>query len=136
MVDATQRELRAIKLGDPDVVLADAGYWHQRQIEAVISDGMQVLVPPDAGLRRGARPGWTGGLYDFMRRVLATPHGRDRYRQRHTTIEPVFGQIKFNRQIRRFQRRGRPACRSEWRLIAATHNLLKLHRHRLAAIPG
>ena len=57
----------------PDVVLADAGYWHQRQIETVASDGIQVLVPPDAGLRRGARPGWTGGLYDFMRRVLATP---------------------------------------------------------------
>jgi hypothetical protein len=44
----------------------------------------------------------------------------------------VFGQLKFNRQIRRFQRRGRAACRSEWRLIAATHNLLKLHRHHTA----
>ena len=136
MVRATQRELRAIELDDPDVVLADAGYWHQRQIEAVVSDGMQVLVPPDAGLRKGARPGWTGGLYDFMRRVLATPAGRDHYRQRQITIEPVFGQIKFNRQIRRFQRRGRSACRSEWRFIAATHNLLKLHRHRVAAIPA
>src|SRR3954454_13791757 len=94
MVDATQRELRAIKRDDPDVVLADAGYWHQRQIEAVVSDGMQVLVPPDAGLRKGARPGWTGGLYDFMPRVLAPPAGRDHYRQRQITIEPVFGQIK------------------------------------------
>jgi type IV secretory pathway protease TraF len=136
MVRATQRELRAIELDDPDVVLADAGYWHQRQIEAVVSDGMQVLVPPDGGLRNGARPGWTGGLYDFMRRVLATPAGRDHYRQRQITIEPVFGQIKFNRQIRRFQRRGRAACRSEWRFIAATHNLLKLHHHRLAAVPA
>jgi hypothetical protein len=123
MVRATQRELRAIELDDPDVVLADAGYWHQRQIEAVVSDGMQVLVPPDAGLRKGARPGWAGGLYDFMRRVLATPDGRALYRRRQITIEPVFGQIKFNRAIRRFQRRGRAACRSEWRLIAATHNL-------------
>jgi Transposase DDE domain len=136
MVRATQRELRAIELDDPDVVLADTGYWHQRQIEAVVSDGMQVLVPPDAGLRKGARPGWTGGLYDFTRRVLATPHGRARYRQRQITIEPVFGQIKFNRQIRRFQRRGRAACRSEWRFIAATHNLLKLHHHRPAAVPA
>jgi type IV secretory pathway protease TraF len=118
------------------VVLADAGYWHQRQIEAVVSDGMQVLVPPDAGLRKGARPGWTGGLYDFMRRALATPEGRALYRQRQITIEPVFGQLKFNRQIRRFQRRGRSACRSEWRFIAATHNLLKLHHHRLAAVPA
>ena len=134
MVRATQRELGALDLGDPEVVLADAGYWHQRQIEAVVSDSMQVLIPPDAGLRKGARPGWTGGLYDFMRRVLATPEGRALYRQRQVTIEPVFGQIKFNRAIRRFQRRGRAACRSEWRFIAATHNLLKLHHNRLAAV--
>ena len=132
MVRATQRELRTIDLVDPDVVVADAGYWHQRQMEHIVSDGMTVLVPPDAGLRKDARPGWTGGLYDFMRRVLATPAGRALYRQRQITIEPVFGQIKFNRAIRRFQRRGRAACRSEWRLIAATHNLLKLHGHRVA----
>jgi len=133
MVRATRRELRTIDLGDPEVVLADAGYWHQRQIERIASDGMTVLVPPDGGLRKGARPGWTGGLYDVMRRVLATPEGRALYRQRQITIEPVFGQIKFNRAIKRFQRRGRAACRSEWRLIAATHNILKLHNHHLAA---
>jgi hypothetical protein len=133
MVRAAQRELRGVEVGDPEVVLADAGYWHQRQIETVVGDGIQVLVSPDSSLRRGARPGWTGGLYDFMRRVLATPDGRALYRRRQATIEPVFGQLKFNRQITRFQRRGRAACRSEWRLIAATHNLLKLHRHQIAA---
>ena len=136
MVRAAQRELRGVEVGDPAVVLADAGYWHQRQIETVVSDGIQVLVSPDSGLRQGPRPGWTGGLYDFMRRVLATPDGRALYRRRQATIEPVFGQLKFNRQMSRFQRRGRAACRSEWRLIAATHNLLKLHRHQLTAVPG
>jgi hypothetical protein len=46
-------------------------------------------------------------------------------------VEPVFAQIKSNRRIGRFKRRGRAAARSEWRLITATHNLLKLHRHSL-----
>jgi type IV secretory pathway protease TraF len=133
MVDATRRELHAVGLDDPDVVLADAGYWHKRQMEHIVSDGITVLVPPDAGLRKGARRGWDGGLYAFMRRVLATPEGQALYRQRQVTIEPVFGQIKFNRAINRFQRRGRAACRSEWRLIATTHNLLKLHNHQVAA---
>jgi transposase len=133
MVRATQRELAALDLGDLDVVLADAGYWHQRQMQQLASEGIQPLVPPDAGLRRSPRPGWTGGMYSFMRRVLATERGHELYRQRQITIEPVFGQIKFNRAIKRFQRRGRTACRSEWRFIAATHNLLKLHNHRLAA---
>jgi hypothetical protein len=69
MVRAAQRELRGVELGDPDVVLADAGYWHQRQIETVANDGIQVLVSPDSGLRQGPRPGWRGGLY------VATKHG-------------------------------------------------------------
>jgi hypothetical protein len=49
------------------------------------------------------------------------------------TIEPVFGQLKFNRRLDRFLRRGRSAVRSEWRLFGASHNPLKLHYHRTAA---
>ncbi len=48
-------------------------------------------------------------------------------------VEPVFAQTKHNRRIDSFRRRGRSAVRSEWRLITATHNLLKLHKHQLAA---
>jgi hypothetical protein len=44
----------------------------------------------------------------------------------------VFANTKFNRKIYRFHRRGRSAVRSEWRLITATHNLLRLHHHRTA----
>ena len=113
----------------PETVLADAGYWHTRQMENIVSDGIQVLVPPDAGLREDARPGWEKGPYAFMRRVLATEAGHELYKHRKATVEPVFAQNKFNRGFRRFQRRGRSAARSEWRLQAAVHNLLKLHSH-------
>jgi transposase len=116
----------------PQVVLADAGYWHQMQMERLVSEGMAVLVPPDAKKRGGARPGWDGGLYAFMRRVLATDHGGALYAKRQTMIEPVFADTKFNRRIDRFQRRGRAAARSEWRLATAAHNLLKLWRHTTA----
>jgi hypothetical protein len=102
-------------------------------MENVINRGIQVLIPPDAGKRKGARPGWDGGPYAFMRRVLATDHGGGLYRKRQGMIEPVFAQTKFNRRIDRLQRRGRSAARSEWRLITATHNLLKLHTHQIAA---
>jgi transposase len=113
----------------PETILADAGYWHTRQIENIVSDGIQVLVPPDAGLREGGRPGWDKGPYAFMRRVLASDAGHELYKHRKATVEPVFAQNKFNRGFRRFQRRGRSAARSEWRLQAAIHNLLKLHTH-------
>jgi transposase len=133
MLDAAQRELHAAGVGDtPGVLLADAGYWHQQQMERIVDRGIAVLIPPDASKRKGARPGWDGGLYAFMRRVLATERGGGLYRQRQPMIEPVFGQTKHNRGIGRFQRRGRAAVRAEWRLITATHNLLKLHRHTLA----
>jgi transposase len=134
MVDAARAELERAGVAEaPQVVVADAGYWHQPQMENITNRGLQVLVPPDAGTRKGARPGWVGGAYALMRRVLATEAGRELYRKRRGMIEPVFGQTKFNRRIDRFQRRGRAACRSEWRLITATHNLLKLHRHQITA---
>jgi hypothetical protein len=43
---------------------------------------------------------------------------------------------KFNRRIERFKRRGLAACRAEWRLITATHNLLKLWQNTVAVAPA
>jgi transposase len=130
MVDATRTQLSSVGITDPlEVIVADAGYWHTRQLNRLAEAGLEVLVPPDGGARQGTRPGWNSERYQQMRDKLATDRGKQLYRQRTTTIEPVFGQIKFNRQIDRFLRRGRAAARSEWRLAAATHNLLKLHSH-------
>jgi Transposase DDE domain len=83
-------------------------------------DGFLVLVAPDSMVREGGRPGSEGGMYSFMRRVLSTDLGRELYIKRRHSIDPVFGQIKHNRGMTHFRRRGRVAARSEWRLIAAT----------------
>ncbi len=134
MVTAACKELKAAGVEQqPGVVLADAGYWHQKQMENIVEGGIQVLIPPDGDQRKGSRPGWDGGYYGFMRRVLETDLGSGLYRRRKTMIEPVFGHTKFNRRADRFQRRGRSAVRSEWRLITATHNLQKLHQAQIAA---
>jgi hypothetical protein len=133
MIRAAEHELRRAGVEQPpDVVLADAGYWHQVQMERLVSDGLKVLIPPDAKKRSGPRPGWDGGLYAFMRRVLETDAGGELYAKRQTMIEPIFADTKFNRRIDRFLRRGRSAVRSEWRLTNAAHNLLKLWRHTTA----
>jgi hypothetical protein len=100
--------------------------------EVTVDTGIQVLIPPDSGTRKGTRPGWDGGAYAFMRRVLSTEHGGELYGRRKRMIEPVFGDMKFNRRLERFGRRGRSAARAEWRLITATHNLLKVWRHTIA----
>jgi hypothetical protein len=118
-----------------EVVLADAGCWSNDHIDALRARGMIPIVAPDTARSR-PRKTRLGGPYDFMRRVLATERGDELYSGRLGMVEPVFGQIKANRRIGRFKRRGRAAARSEWRLIAATHNLLKLHRDTLAAATG
>ena len=134
MMTAALRELeRAGVTERPEVALADAGYWNEQHMDEVIATKhIQVLIPPDSAGRAEPRPGWTGGRYSLMRAVLAN-HGKLVYRKRIQMIEPVFAHTKHNRTITRFHRRGRTAVRTEWRLLMATHNLTKLHRHHLAA---
>jgi len=136
LVEATKANLRAAgfrrRIG---TLLADTGYWSQANFDAVETVGRtRLLIPPRRGPRPGSphppRPG-----AERMRRRLARAPDRARYDRRGVIVEPVFGQVKENRGIRRFRRRGLGACASEWRLICATHNLLKLWRTGRAARP-
>ena len=135
MVTAARAELERAGVNDPvGVVLADAGYWHFQQMDELAAEGIPVLIPPDSTKRKTAAT--RVGRRALHLDAAITRHrvwGASCYSKRHQTIEPVFGQIKYNRKIDRFQRRGRTAVRSEWRLAAMTHNLLKLHQHRIAA---
>jgi transposase len=136
MITAALAELEGVgSVQRPQVALADAQYWNEQHIDQVVAEQhMQVLIPPNSGMRRGPRPGWTGGRYAAMRSTLSSPAGKALYGRRKQMIEPVFAHTKHNRRITRFMRRGRTAVRTEWRLLMATHNLTKLHRHHQAAL--
>lgn len=141
MLAATRRELAAIGIDEsPGVVLADGGYWNAPQIQQVVADGSEILVNPDSSAhatrpveQRKLRDKRVDGLYAHMQRAITSPRGVELYRHRKQMIEPIFAQTKVIRRADRFQRRGIDACRSEWRLITATHNLLKLYRAPPAA---
>jgi len=63
MINAAQNELEKAGVSEtPEVVVADAGYWHQVQMENIVSQGIEVLIPPDAGKRKGTRPGGSGSV--------------------------------------------------------------------------
>ncbi len=64
-----------------------------------------------------------------MRHKLSSVEAKALYKQRQAIVEPVFGQIKEARGLRRFLLRGLRAVRAEFDLIALTHNLLKLFRY-------
>ena len=136
MVDATVRELEQAGISDkPQAALADAGYWNEQHMDDITGEhGIPVLVRPDSSKRKGERPGWTGGRYAFMRRVLETELGDALYQLRKQTVEPVIGHTKHNRNFNRFHRRGRKAVHTEWRLQMMTHNLTKLHSHQIATL--
>jgi Transposase DDE domain len=66
-----------------------------------------------------------------MRHVLSSEPGQQLYRKQQM-IQPLFAHTKHNRGIKQFHRRDLRAVRTEWRLLMATHDLTKLHRHRIA----
>jgi hypothetical protein len=79
-------------------------------------------------LLRRRRAGDPDPLTTTMIAKLDSPRGRKTYKKRAPSIEPVFAQIKHNRGFRTISRRGLSAADSEWKLICATHNLLKIYR--------
>jgi hypothetical protein len=63
MICAAREELRRIGVEQPpDIVLADAGYWHQLQMERLLGDGLTVLIPPDAKNASAHGPAGTAGF--------------------------------------------------------------------------
>jgi transposase len=116
-------------------VLADGGYWNSPQITALGQDSITAIIPTKAAHRTKARKlsPKQGLEAERIDALLETAEGAALYRRRQQMIEPVFANTKFIRRITRFHRRGLSACRAEWRLIAATHNLLKLYRAGIAA---
>jgi transposase len=136
IVDAVLIELKRAGVAQlPEVVAADAGYWNEHHMDEIVADKhIPVLVAPDKGSRGTPRKTWTGGRYEWMRTVLGSEHGGERYRKRRQTVEPLFGHTKHNKGVTRFLRRGRLKVRTEWRLHMMTHNLTKLYNHQIAGL--
>jgi len=141
MIQTAQENLKEIAPKEEltiKISLSDAGYISDKNLATMTTDGPEHLIatrkdwkqrkeaaaasPPQGRIPKGLT------LRQRMERKLMTKRGRELYKKRGQTVEPVFGQIKDNRGIRHYMRRGLEACSQEWKLICATHNLLKLWR--------
>ena len=124
----------------PETVTADAGYWDTISLRDPAMRGIQALVSPDSQPQPPGAPLPPNAPQNDdamrMRERLASEDGKALYAKRKATVEPVFGQIKEARNIRRFRLRSLKKVTCEWKLICATHNLLKLFRHRIALTPN
>jgi len=111
---------------------ADAGYFSAEAVEHLALHWTNLLVPPSRQKHGGelapgsVEPGASAA--ERMRHKLASASGKALYKMRKAIVEPVFGQIKEARGLRRLLLRGLANARAEFLIIALTHNLLKLFR--------
>jgi hypothetical protein len=126
----------------PKTFIADAGYWSEEN--AVTSTHAQTDPHVATGRQKHGQPppATTGRIpKDFdpkgrMARKLRTKQGREVYAQRKTISEPVFGQTKEVRGLRRFLMRGLEKVNGKWTLWCTSHNILKLFRFQTAQEAG
>jgi hypothetical protein len=123
--------------------LMDSGYYSEANTAALEQRGIDPYVATERLKHHEAIPPVPRGRIpegltakQRMARKLRTKKGREKYARRKAIIEPIFGQVKQVLGFRQFALRGLAAMRSEWRLMCAVHNLLKLWRHTQAAVAG
>ncbi len=130
----------------PRQILADAGYCsntnldYAKTIETNTGGETEFFIAtgrvkhgehvPD--VPRGRIPA-NATLRERMARKLKTKKGAAVYARRKAIVEPVFGQI-HTRQGKFVLLRGLEAAAHEWELLAACHNLMKLHSMQTRAI--
>lgn len=118
------------------VGLFDAGYWSNENaatetaeceyLIATTKDWKQRKAMRDAPPPRGRMPKDMNAR-DRMERKLLTRRGRQLYRLRGQTVEPVFGQMKETQRADCFMMRGEQETKGEWSLHCSAHNIKKLH---------
>jgi len=122
----------------PVAVTADTGYFSASQVNDARTEGIELYIaigkqkhdqPEPAAINESVEPpAETESAKEKMKQRLQTDTGKALYKMRKAIVEPVFGQIKAARGIRAFLLRGIDKASAEWKLICATHNLLKLFR--------
>lgn len=68
-------------------------------------------------------------LMQKMTDKLKTPEGRRKYGRRKYTVEPVFGDMKYNRNMRSLLLRGKLKAKGEFLIMCIAHNLRKIAKH-------
>lgn len=116
-------------------VLADSGYCSEenlrkaakKKVDLYVATGKQKHNQPVPSSPRSRIPK-SATLVERMKRKLMSKAAQGIYARRKSIVEPVFGQIKQAQGFRQFLLRGVGKVRSEWALVCATHNMLKLYR--------
>jgi hypothetical protein len=127
--------------GNLAAALVDSGFFSEKAVVAVERAGARPVVyaaVEKTGHHRNvadlekkpepAAPAADASVLEVMRHRLQTTAGRNLYKLRQQTVEPVFGIIKSVLGFRQFRLRGREKVALEWTLVCLAYNLKRLHR--------
>lgn len=141
MTDRMTENLSAVGIeDDPDVVLADAGYCSDDNLEQADASALDMLIATGRLKHNERVPDAPSGPIpkdatrrERMARRLRTKAGRADYARRKAIVEPVFGQMKVRQRAGQLRLRGLTGATGEWTLQAICHNLRKLGNQRVVA---
>lgn len=130
------------ELGQPEGVAMDNGYFSASNIEAAEQLGIEPYIATGREPHYKRLEDLLGHLPDEppadaspkakMAYQLATDLGKEIYRLRKCTVEPVIGSIKEILGFRQFSLRGLIQAAGEWCLVCLAFNLKRMHSIWLA----
>ena len=138
-IEAVAEELS----GELIMAVADTGYFSEKNI----TDCEEKQITPLISTSRESHNSFLNHILtdqaqmdeepgesavEKMNRQLKTEEGKDIYKKRKQTVEPVFGIIKEILGFRRFSLRGEAETDAEWSLICSAYNLKRLFSLKMA----
>jgi transposase len=134
MIDATTDSLSDAGIeAAPRMILADAGYCSEQNLEQICDTEISALVATGRIRRNERVPDTPRGPIpkdatrrERMARALRTKAGRASYARRKAIVEPAFGQMKVRQHAGHLRLRGIAGAKGEWTLHVICHNLRKL----------
>ena len=90
---------------------ADTRKGHGRQVSFILNDKR------------------TPTFTDWMKHRVDSPQGKQIYSHRMSVVEPVFGNIGYNKRLNRFSLRGKAKVNAQWQLYCLVHNIEKLQKY-------
>jgi transposase len=116
----------------PEQLLADSGYFSVKNLEWLEQEKINAYVPDSnlaraLNLRKRCKGRARAAAHKRMRQKLRSPAGRQAYAQRKTIVEPGFGTLKAQRDMRQFRTRGKETVTSEFTLANIGFNLTRMY---------
>jgi len=128
MIDQTRQRCGVA----PGLVLADSGFFSIANLEQIEQQNLDAYVP-DSNLAQALNLGIPcrskacAPAHLRMRQKLDNDTGRATYTRRKAIVEPVFGVLKQQRNMRQFRTRGLKRVGNEFTLATIAYNLTRIH---------